>query len=107
MDIKKMHENPPYGMVAILFIGGFVALLTNTLVNVAMPTIMIEFDSRPSDVQWVTTGYMLINGILIPASAFFIQRFTNRKVFLVAMSLFATGTLIAMVAPIFSILVFG
>ena len=107
MDIKKMHENPPYGMVAILFIGGFVALLTNTLLNVAMPTIMIEFDIRPSDVQWVTTGYMLINGILIPASAFFIQRFTNRKVFLVAMSLFATGTLIAMVAPIFSILVFG
>ncbi|HLR15090.1 MAG TPA: DHA2 family efflux MFS transporter permease subunit [Bacillota bacterium] len=107
MDIKEMHENPPYGMVAILFIGGFVALLTNTLLNVAMPTIMIEFDIRPSDVQWVTTGYMLINGILIPASAFFIQRFTNRKVFLVAMSLFATGTLIAMVAPIFSILVFG
>jgi len=27
MDIKKMHENHPYGMIAILFLGGFVALL--------------------------------------------------------------------------------
>ncbi len=107
MDIKKLHENPPYGMVFILFIGGFVALLTNTLLNVALPTIMAEFKIEPSDVQWVTTGYMLINGILIPASAFFIQRFTNRKVFLVAMSLFGLGTLVAMISPTFSILVLG
>lgn len=107
MDIKKMHANPPYGMIAILFIGGFVALLTNTLLNVALPTIMIEFDIEPSAVQWVTTGYMLINGILIPVSAFFIQRFTNRKVFLVAMSLFGIGTFVAMISPTFSILVLG
>lgn len=107
MDIKKMHENPPYGMIAILFIGGFVALLTNTLLNVALPTIMAEFEIEPSEVQWVTTGYMLINGILIPASAYFIQRFTNRNVFLFAMSLFGLGTFVAMISPAFSILVLG
>ena len=82
MDIKKMQEKPPYGMIAILFIGAFVALLNNTLLNVALPTIMVEFDVKPSVVQWLTTGYMLINGILIPASAFFIQKFTNRKIVL-------------------------
>lgn len=102
-----MHENPPYGMIAILFIGGFVALLTNTLLNVALPTIMAEFEIEPSEVQWVTTGYMLINGILIPASAYFIQRFTNRNVFLFAMSLFGLGTFVAMISPAFSILVLG
>lgn len=94
-------------MIAILFIGGFVALLNNTLLNIAMPTIMIEFDIRPSDVQWVTTGYMLVNGILIPASAFFITRFTNRGLFLTAISLFATGTFVAMISPTFGILVGG
>lgn len=39
---------------------------------------MDEFSVSPATVQWLATGYMLINGILIPASAFFIQRFTNR-----------------------------
>jgi len=105
MDIKKMHEKPPYGMIAILFIGAFVALLNNTLLNVALPTIMVEFDVKPSVVQWLTTGYMLINGILIPASAFFIQKFTNRKLFLTAMVLFTLGTIIAMLAPSFGVLV--
>jgi len=105
MDIKKMQEKPPYGMIAILFIGAFVALLNNTLLNVALPTIMVEFDVEPSVVQWLTTGYMLINGILIPASAFFIQKFTNRKLFMTAMVLFTLGTLLAMLAPTFSVLV--
>ncbi|HLS59656.1 MAG TPA: DHA2 family efflux MFS transporter permease subunit [Virgibacillus sp.] len=105
MDIKKMHAKPPYAMIAILFIGGFVALLNNTLLNIALPTIMVEFDVAPSSVQWLTTGFMLVNGILIPASAFFIQKFTNRRVFLVAMSLFTVGTALAVLAPAFGLLV--
>ncbi|MYL60395.1 MFS transporter, partial [Virgibacillus halodenitrificans] len=102
-DIKKMHQNPPYGMIIIMFIGAFVALLNNTLLNVAIPTIMEEFEVSPSTVQWITTGYMLVNGILIPASAFFIQRFTNRKLFLTAMMLFSLGTALAMLSPTFGV----
>jgi len=105
IDIKKMHENPPYGMIAILFLGGFVALLNNTLLNIALPTIMEDFSIKPSQVQWVTTGYMLVSGILIPTSAYFIQRYTNRRLFLTAMTLFTLGTAIAVVAPVFSVLV--
>lgn len=107
MNIEELQKNPPYGMIAILFIGAFAAFLNNTLLNIALPTIMIEFSVKPSQVQWVTTSYMLINGILIPASAFFIQKYTNRLVFLTAMSLFTIGTLIAMISPTFFVLIIG
>lgn len=100
-------KKPPYGMIAILFIGAFVAFLNNTLLNVALPTIMVEFDVKPSQVQWLTTAYMLVNGILIPASAYFIQKFKNRTLFITAMSLFTLGTLVAFVAPGFWVLVAG
>lgn len=105
MDIQKMHEKPPYGMIAILFIGTFVAFLNNTLLNVALPTIMTEFAVKPNEVQWLTTGYMLVNGIMIPASAYFVQKFTNRKLFLAAMTLFALGTFLAIITPTFSLLI--
>ncbi|WP_153733243.1 DHA2 family efflux MFS transporter permease subunit [Sporosarcina obsidiansis] len=105
VDIKKMHEKPPYGVIAILFIGAFVAILNNTLLNIALPVIMDEFSVRPSDVQWLTTGFMLVNGILIPASAFFIQKFTNKKIFLTAMVLFTLGTFLAIIAPTFGLLI--
>src|SRR5690625_745323 len=107
MDIKKIHEKPPYGMIAILFIGAFTAFLNNTLLNIALPTIMTEFQISPTKVQWVTTSYMLVNGIVIPASAFLITRFTNRSILLWAISLFTIGTFIAMVSPTFSLLVVG
>lgn len=107
MDINKLHEKPPYTMIAILFLGGFIAFLNNTLLNIALPTIMTEFNVSPSKVQWVTTSYMLVNGILIPASAFLIQRFTNRGIFLWAMTLFTIGTFAAMIAPSFWVLILG
>lgn len=107
MDIQELHKKPPYGMIAILFFGAFVAFLNNTLLNVALPTIMEEFNVKPAVVQWLTNGYMLVNGILIPASAFFIQKFTNRKLFLTAMSLFTLGTALAAFAPFFGVLITG
>lgn len=102
--VEKQEQKPPYGMIAILFIGAFVAILNETLLNIALPTIMVEFEVDATSVQWLTNGYMLINGILIPASAFFIQRFKNKSLFLTAMSLFTVGTLLASLAPNFNVL---
>ncbi|MBS4210831.1 DHA2 family efflux MFS transporter permease subunit [Bacillus sp. FJAT-50079] len=107
MDIQAMHKKPPYGMIAILFIGAFVSFLNNTLINIALPSIMTEFDVKSTTVQWLATGYMLVNGILIPASAFFIQRFSNRRIFITAMTLFTLGTLLACFSPSFAVLLAG
>src|SRR5699024_3247772 len=107
VDIKQLHEKPPYGMIAILFIGAFTALLNNTLLNVALPSMMEEFIITTAQVQWVTTSYMLVNGILIPCSAFLIQRFPNRNLFLAAMGLFTLGTFVAFISPTFTFLIVG
>ena len=100
----SLEKKAPYGMIAILFIGAFVAILNETLLNIALPSIMEEFEVKATAVQWLSTGYMLINGILIPASAFFIQRFSDKKLFITAMSLFTLGTFLASIAPSFGVL---
>ena len=35
-------NRPPYGILAILMIGAFIAFLNNTLLNIALPSIMTE-----------------------------------------------------------------
>jgi len=42
--MNELQKKPPYAMIAILFVGAFIAFLNNTLLNVALPTIMVEFD---------------------------------------------------------------
>lgn len=101
------QKKPPYGIIAILFTGAFVAIFNQTLLNIALPSIMLDFEIDASTAQWLVTSYMLVNGILIPASAYLIQRYSNRSIFIVAMSLFAIGTLLAATAPAFSVLLVG
>lgn len=59
-------------MIGILFVGAFVAFLNNSLLNVALPSIMVDLGIEDySTVQWLATGYMLVSGVLIPASAIY------------------------------------
>lgn len=76
-------------MVITLMIGSFVAIFNQTLMISALPTLMHEFDVPSSTVQWLTTGFTLTNGIMIPITAFLIETFTTRRLFLYAMGIFA------------------
>ncbi|WP_035711916.1 MDR family MFS transporter [Salibacterium aidingense] len=92
-------------MIAALMAGAFMGIINETLLATALPTIMDVFALDESTVQWLTTVFLLTNGIMIPISAFLIERFTTRGLFLSAIGLFGTGTLIASLAPTFSVLV--
>ncbi|WP_409304816.1 DHA2 family efflux MFS transporter permease subunit [Peribacillus sp. SCS-155] len=105
-SIKKT-DRPPYGIIAVLMIGAFIAFLNNTLLNIALPSIMKDLDIEASTVQWLTTGFMLVNGILIPTTAYLIQKYSVRRLFLVAMTLFTLGTLLAGFAHVFPLLLAG
>ncbi|WP_066187791.1 MULTISPECIES: DHA2 family efflux MFS transporter permease subunit [Gracilibacillus] len=94
-------------IVALLLAGAFIAILNQTLMITAIPPIMNEMSITANSAQWLTTIFMMINGIMIPVTAFLMDRFTTRQLFLTAMSIFAVGTLVAAVAPNFSFLLAG
>jgi EmrB/QacA subfamily drug resistance transporter len=101
------HDQPPYGIIAVLIVGAFIAFLNNTLLNIALPSIMVDLDIGPSTVQWLTTGFMLVSGIMIPLSAYLIQKYSVRHLFLAAMGLFTIGTILGGIAHIFPVLLTG
>ncbi|TLS53695.1 DHA2 family efflux MFS transporter permease subunit [Paenibacillus antri] len=94
-------------ILAALIIGAFVALLSQTLLNVALPKMMEDLEISANTVQWLSTGYMLVNGVLVPISAFLIQRFTTRALFHSAVVLFLIGTIVCAVSPNFGFLLTG
>ena len=82
-------------MLVVLVLGAFVTVLNQTLVTPALPSIMTEMNVDQSTAQWLTTGFTLVNAIMIPITAFLQDRFSTRKLFVFSMSLFAVGTLLA------------
>ena len=94
-------------MLAVLVSGAFVTVLNQTLVTPALPSIMVEMSVDQSTAQWLTTGFTLVNAIMIPITAFLQDRFSTRKLFVFSMSLFAVGTLLAAVGLNFPVLLGG
>lgn len=92
------------GIMAVLLTGGFLSLLNETLLNVALTPIMREMGVGASMVQWLSTGYVLVVAIMVPVSAFLVHSFTTRRLFLGAMGLFLLGTAAAALAPSFPLL---
>lgn len=103
-EIKQMNKFP---IVAVLLTGAFVAILNQLLLATAIPHIMEDLNLTENTAQWVTTIFMLVNGIMIPITAFLIETFTTRKLFLTAMVIFAVGTLVCALSPNFAVLMIG
>ncbi|WP_085062082.1 DHA2 family efflux MFS transporter permease subunit [Staphylococcus aureus] len=112
--IKKEHKNFIFGegvsrgkILAALLLGMFIAILNQTLLNVALPKINTEFNISASTGQWLMTGFMLVNGILIPITAYLFNKYSYRKLFLVALVLFTIGSLICAISMNFPIMMVG
>ncbi|WP_375104380.1 DHA2 family efflux MFS transporter permease subunit [Paenibacillus sp. RS8] len=103
-DIKKINKGI---LLTILIFGCFLSTLNQTLLNVALSSLMDVFDVTATTVQWISTGFMLINGILIPITAYLMKRFTTRQLFISAMSFLLIGSIICAAAPSFSLLLIG
>ncbi|GAA5466848.1 putative multidrug resistance protein MdtD [Staphylococcus aureus] len=112
--IKNEHKNFIFGegvsrgkILAALLFGMFIAILNQTLLNVALPKINTEFNISASTGQWLMTGFMLVNGILIPITAYLFNKYSYRKLFLVALVLFTIGSLICAISMNFPIMMVG
>ena len=70
-------------IIAVIATGlmSFTGICVETAMNVVFPTLMKEFNIPTSTVQWVTTIYLLVLAIIIPASSWLKKRFMTRTLF--------------------------
>ena len=88
-------------IVAVVVLGAFLALLNQTVMSPALPVIMSDFAIDASTAQWIMSIYPLVSGIMVPVSAFLIDKFSTRALFFGATLVFALGTLLCAAAPDF------
>ncbi|MCI9597274.1 MAG: multidrug efflux MFS transporter [Firmicutes bacterium] len=101
---KQTEDRKRTVIIGVMLSGAFIAVLNQTILSPALPSIMRDMGITAVEGQWLTTAFMLVNGIMIPITAYFIDRFTTRQLFLSSMILFTAGTAIAGVAPTFWVL---
>jgi EmrB/QacA subfamily drug resistance transporter len=78
--------------LAVLIAGMFMSILDTSIVNVAVATIQTELGGSTSDVQWISTAYSLVLGVVVPASAWLGNRFGLSRVYMFGLAAFSLGS---------------
>lgn len=88
-------------------LAGFIGLFSEAALNIALPDLMHVFAISTTTAQWLTTGYLLMVGMLLPLSSLLVRWFTTRQLVFTALTFFAVGATVSALAPGFGMLVAG
>ena len=94
-------------MIAVLLSGTLLVVLNATMLSPALPHIMNDMGVGATTVQWLTSGYMLVEAVVIPMNAFFVGKFSTRKLFIGGIAWFGIASVVAALAPNFYIILLG
>lgn len=94
-------------MTLILIAGAFISVLNQTIISPAIPGIMSDLAVDVSVAQWLITIFTLVMAVMIPVTAYLLDRFSLKKLFIFAMTLFTIGSLLLAWGPAFHILIIG
>lgn len=95
LDKRDSGSIPYWQTYAVLFTGALMVIFNQTAIKTALPTMIESLNVSPSIGQWTISGYTLVKGIMVPITAFAMNKFRSRNLFILMMILFGTGSLIA------------
>jgi EmrB/QacA subfamily drug resistance transporter len=98
MSSELLHRRR-WWTLAVLSISLLVISLDNTILNVALPSIARDLDASASALQWVVDAYMLVFAGLLLTAGSLGDRFGRRRALTAGLLVFATGSVLAALAP--------
>ncbi|MBU5315474.1 DHA2 family efflux MFS transporter permease subunit [Clostridium bornimense] len=91
-------------ILSVLVFSAFIGVFNETILNVALNTLMDEMKVTAATIQWIVTGYMIVVSVMVPVTAFLIQSFETKKLYLGAMAFLLIGTISAACSKVFFML---
>lgn len=81
-----------------LIVGALAVIFDTTITSIALPTLVDELHSPVSTIQWVSTGYLLALGVVIPLVAWAQARTGGKRLWMIALSVFLLGSVLCSLA---------
>ena len=78
--------------LAVLCVTVLIANLDNTVLNVALPTLVRDLHASTSDLQWIVDSYIIVYAGLLLAAGSLADRIGRKKTFLAGLVIFAGGS---------------
>lgn len=82
----------------VLLTGVLAVVFDTTIVSVALRTLVTQLHVDVSTIQWVTTGYLLALGMVVPITGWLVDRYGGRTIWLWALAIFFVGSVASSLA---------
>ncbi|MGD0811454.1 MAG: MFS transporter [Acidimicrobiales bacterium] len=105
--IPRASDRGAWLPLAVVAGGLFVAVMSTTLVSVALPTIGESLHASATDLEWIVDAYVLVYASLLVAGGVIGDRRGRKGIFMLGVSLFGAGSLITGLAPSVGVLLIG
>lgn len=89
-----MPQEAEWKVLLVAVTGSFMVILSQTIMNVALPHIMTVFSVTADHAQLVISAYMMATAIITPAAAFLCDRFGTKKIYLISQLAFLVGSIL-------------
>ena len=90
-----------------LVVSGIASSVLSTAMTTALPGVVEYFGISTSVGQWITSGYSLAMGMIMPLTAFLITRFPTKRLYLTGIGMFIIGLLVSIFAGNFAVMMVG
>ena len=91
----------------ILIMASAVTLISQSIVTTSLPYYMEDFSISSATVQWTYSVFLLVIGVMIPATAYITKRFRIKKILTTSLILFIIGSVICFLSTSFEMLIVG
>jgi EmrB/QacA subfamily drug resistance transporter len=90
-----------------LIVSGIASSILSTAMTTALPQVIAYFGITTATGQWITSGYSLAMGMVMPLTAFLITKFPTKRLYLSGIGLFLAGLLLSIFAGNFPLMMVG
>ena len=81
-----------WGVLTVIMLGTFMAVLDMSIVNVALPHMMSAFGVNRDQIEWVATGFMLASATVMPFMGWVAGRMSYKTLYLGCLALFTVAS---------------
>ncbi|MBP2325009.1 DHA2 family methylenomycin A resistance protein-like MFS transporter [Kibdelosporangium banguiense] len=96
-----------WASLAVVSGGLFLAVMSTTVVSVALPAIGQAVQANATDLEWIVDAYVLVYATLLVAGGTLGDRYGRKGLFLLGIGLFAGGSLLTGLASSVPVLLLG
>ena len=93
--IDETHKNFKWLVLLTVIIGTFLGRLDQTIVNLALPKIIIDFKITVTAAAWIATAYILANAVFVPIWGKLGDTIGRKKVYIMGFAIFIFGSALA------------